>query len=145
MDIRELYRWYRGNVFRLKELFGEDKVDLSPHFSWIRILDYPLPPNFLQRSSALLLVLPGLKGSIYSKPDSYYVDEGLKNIKGEELTHIFEGEGYNRLSGRRYARYSLHLRYWNPAPDITSGDNLRDLVEVIYVSLEMLADGKEIR
>lgn len=144
MDNYALYCWYMGNIDLLRKTFGAC-VDHAREFSWIKIKQFPLPPNWQQFYTGLLIVLPGLRGSIYATPDQFYLDLGLRTIWGEEPDHIYgEGNIYNDLANHKYARYSVHLKRWFPSSDILSGDNLLTVTNIIYVSLEMLADGQEV-
>jgi hypothetical protein len=123
-------RWYEINTKMLCRCYGQVSYD-ELNLSWIRIHRFKLPPVFRQSYTALLIMTPGQNIENYNGYD-FYLDKELKRKDKKPMDHIFDGSGFNDLSGKNYARLSLHLKSFRPALDVISGENLLDMCEVVY-------------
>ena len=130
-------RWYSINIQYLASLLPDCPIDYDDlEATWVRIVSFPLPANFRQAASDLLLLLPGLHRPISDTPKHFYIDQNLRSVSGKRPDHIFEHHGAPSRNG--YAWFSFHLKRWRPTPDVFSGDNLADVVHTIYQHLGML-------
>jgi hypothetical protein len=135
------WNWYGVNFARIKQLFPDAVFD-TQLCRWFKIHHFPLPPNWHQTETQLLVILPGLNGDIYLQPpNEFYVNKGLRTINGLKPEHVFEEPcDYNRRARNGWARYSWHFNDWRPSPDVVSGDNLVYMLEILYLSLGVLAE-----
>lgn len=132
--------WYQINFDMVWEKYPDTIFD-SGSASWFQIPAFPLSDNWWQFNTNLLVMLPGLNGDIkLSKPDAFYLDLGLRTIKGNTPKHIFENNNFNDRYINNWARYSFHLKEWNPSPDVHSGDTLLTLLDALTIGLFILAD-----
>lgn len=138
MDQQE---WYKVNFDLVWEIFPDTEFDFDK-YCWLKIPHFPLPNNWRQIETELLVVLPGINGDIeIQKPDEFYINKGLQTINGNIPDHIFEEKGeFNRFGKMGWSRYSLHLKKWNPSRDGSAGDNLLTILGVVHMSLQLLAD-----
>ena len=132
--------WYKINFDLIWELFPNTIFDLV-NCKWFQIPYFPLPENWLQNSTDLLVILPGLKGDIqYSKPDGFYLKKGLRTNTHKSPEHIYEEPGFNDRSHQNWSRYSFHLKEWSPESDVYSGDTLVTILEAMTIGLFVLAE-----
>ena len=83
----------------------------------------------------------GLDGDIgYSKPDGFYVNKGLRTINNNITPHILENHIFNDRYKDNWARYSFHLKTWEPSSDGDTGDTLITLLEALTIGFFVLAD-----
>ncbi len=124
-------RWYSANLQLLAYLLPQCLIRYDDEdATWIAFEHFPLPSNFQQGESDLLLLLPGLDQPVTVMPRHFYIDQDLRSRSGRSPGHIFEQHGKPSRYG--YAWFCLHLRNWNPTPDVISGDNLATVVNTIY-------------
>lgn len=133
----ETEKWYWQNIKLLAYLMPQSTISFDDeHGTWIRIERFPLPDNFAQYSSTLLLLLPGIDSPISAMPRHFYMDQHLVSRTGGMLAHMFDRAG--DISELGYAWYCLHLQRWNPSPNVTEGDNFATIVYTIYHKLKEL-------
>lgn len=125
--------WLLENGNLLSQKFGGDKVIIDgSHWSFILIHGYPLPVNWKQSRSRLLIRFLDISRIFSIPPNNFYLDSGLRTLNGTVPTHYFEGEGYNDLSQYGLARFSLHIKKgWKPTIPCTMGVNLLDVLEML--------------
>lgn len=126
--------WLLGNAELLSRVFEGDRVFIDTQkYRYIIIEGFPLPTNWLQSSSRLLMKFPKPSQIFTFPPDHFYLNKGLKNINGQFLGHYFEGKGFNDLSKKGYARFSLHIEDgWHPTLDYRRGTNLIDVLDMLH-------------
>lgn len=123
-------QWYAANVQLLRSIYGKVNYN-DDNFSWIDIKRFILPPVYYQTTTRLFMLTPGIHLDNYKAFD-FYVDQGLFRPDVRSFEHIFEHDGYNLLADRGLARLSLHLKSFQPSPDVYSGDKLLDIVQNVY-------------
>ena len=97
------------------------------------IKKFPLPENWKQYNSTLMIILPERSQLFYSPPDRFYLDWGLKAINGLTPEHYFENHSFNDFSKHRIARFSFHVQSgWVPAMNCTKGSNLLHVLDGLY-------------
>ena len=113
-----------AEITKLREIFGEARVVWAPDYSWVQLLEVPLPPGLTLAASDMLLVIPDRYG--YGMPlRELYVDPGLRvrrEGKWVEIPHYFDRQdGYspNRQMPSRNWRYlCLHNTQWKTTDSI---------------------------
>lgn len=130
------HEWHYLNAQLVQTTF-HDKVVLIDHqeFTWLIIREFDLPPGWLPNTSNLLLTFPGVKRSIQTPPDSFYLDKGLRHENGCIPEHYFEGRFCNEFSDKGYAWFSFHVQDWKPSTDVVSGDSWLTLIDIVYQGL----------
>ena len=100
-------------------------------FGWLRVL-LPLPERKWNRdASELLILIPSHYPEI--PPERFYLDSGLRDIRGKRPGHYFQA---NEYSSKGWAWFCLHLeKGWSPRERIEAGDNLVTVIERIQVGL----------
>lgn len=138
-------KWYETNFNRLRLYYPDVSYDWLG-CTWFKVPHFPLPENWWQIDTSLLVILPGLEGDLtFQKPDEFYLSKGLCTISGYFPGHVFESGDYNHFRYKKWARYSFHIKQWQPTADGVSGDNLISLLGAVYLSLALLAEETECR
>lgn len=145
MNNHDSMNWLMWNRAMLARLFGESNVTLDlPSGRYMHIQQYPLPANWRQLHTPLLIVFDNPASIFVKPPDRFYISRGLKNIGGKTPTHYFEGPGFNDMSKQNWARYSFHVkRNWRPSRIATNGSNLVLLLDALHKSMIQAADLKD--
>ncbi len=134
--------WFLENNWMLERLFGAERITFEwPEVKYLQISQYPLPTNWMQLHTSLLMVFDNPANIFVHPPDRFYLNRGLRTVHGEIPTHYFEGEGYNDLSNLNWARYSFHIQdNWHPERDVESGSTLLDVLDALHISLTQAGD-----
>lgn len=126
-------QWLVDNAHWLSNKYGGANVavdDINGRFVLIR--NFLLPCNWLQSESQLLIVFPDIAKIFATEPNHFYLEKGLRNIRGEVPTHYFEDHGYNDLWAQGWARYSFHvIKGWHPRIPCIDGTNLTDVLRAM--------------
>lgn len=135
--------WLIGNLLLLQSTLPTCDIEFDgDEGTWVRIIRFPLPDNFQQRQTDLLLLLPGIDQPMTMQPRSFYLDQNLRSsLTGNTPAHIFDMgsyHGWQDLANQGYANFCLLLTQWNPTADVVSGDNLLTVVNAIYQHLSEL-------
>jgi len=102
----------------------------------LKISGFSLPENFKQKLTELMIIFPQGDNIFFERPNFFYVDQNLKLKKGGYPEHVFDfGIFFNDLSDKKWARFSYHIKKWNPTRDVVSGSSLFDLLESIKKGL----------
>jgi hypothetical protein len=107
-------------------------------FTWIRIEEFPLPEHFQQKTSRLLLYLPGVHRPVTIPPLSFYLDSNLVTADGRTPAHVFNDASRHEaldLTHQGYAYYCLLIPVWRPTADVVSGDTLVGVTNRIRIEL----------
>lgn len=132
--------WFMLNLAGLSGYFQPHQIHFScgttDHTLIIR--EYPLPNNFRQTTTSLLIVFPGEQKIFLLKPDRFYVDKGLLLKCGRHPNHIFDYGLFNDIGEKNWARYSFHLSQWSPTRDVINGSTIFDILKAIHVGLSRL-------
>jgi len=84
--------------------------------------------------------LPEKSQVLYTPPERFYLEKGLKTIKGDRPSHYFESHGFNDMASYDLARFSFHLKQgWKPSLQCQEGTNLVDVIEAFYMALDSAA------
>ena len=123
--------WILSNITLLRKRFGASNVIYNPNsLQNILIKEFPLPNNWQQHHTRLLIVLPKGMKVFYTSPDRFYLDKGLRARNGKVPTHYFEHSGFNDLIKQKVARFSFHIETgWRPAIYCPNGSNLLHVLE----------------
>lgn len=135
MTFGELWYWRNLRLLAQRWRQCDIKVD-EDECTWIHLGRFPLPRNFRQRNTDLLLILAGVRRPITVAPRGFYVDQGLRSLSGRGLDHIFDDDGPANATG--YAWFCLHLDRWQPSADVVRGDNLVTVTNTIQENLRRL-------
>lgn len=135
--------WLIRNILLLQSALPDCDIEFDgDDGTWVRIEHFPLPNNFQQQQTDLLLILPGIHQPLATPPRSFYIDKNLKSsATGFTPAHIFEQgsvHGWADLANQGYANFCLILHQWNPTQDIVTGDNLLTVVNTIFEHLSEL-------
>jgi len=132
--------WFEENLKVLAQDFYPEDLELitSGEKTILIIYNFPLPDNFEQTETDLMIIFPEGDRLLYAKPDKFYADKGLKLRDSRTPPHIFESIGFNDRSNEGWARLSIHLKEWHPTRDVVSGSNITDILESIYNGLKDL-------
>lgn len=110
---------------------------------WLRVQGFPLPPNFVQSRTDLVLLIPGIRAPVTEAPSSYYINKSLVLRSGRSLSHVFDDNAYHgrqSLSHLGYAWFCLLLKEWHPSPDVINGDNYLTALNSAYHYLQHIED-----
>jgi len=145
MRNKERFDWLLWNLAMLERLFGEGNVTFDvPGERFIYIQQYPLPSNWRQIHTPLMIVFDNPANIFVTPPDRFYIAKGLRNINGETPTHYFEGPGFNDLSEQAWARYSFHIQgNWRPSLVAANGSNLILLLDALHKSMTQAGNLEE--
>ena len=129
--------WILQNVKLLGKAFGKNRVVLNgKNWQSILIFAYLLPDTWKQQKSHLLIVLPAKSKVLYTPPERFYMDWGLRLINGKKPPHYFEDSDFNDMRNQNMARFSFHLKEgWNPKIQCLEGTNLLHVVQGFYKGL----------
>jgi len=142
---QSLYDWQYWILLNLQALgkrFGRSNVALNGK-TWgsIAIYRFPLPSNWYQSYSRLLLVLPKGPQIFYRAPDKFYLDMGLRARNGKVPGHYFEHAGFNDMQKYNIARFSFHVnKGWNPSRGFKKGTNVLHVIDGLQIGLRKAAD-----
>ena len=132
--------WYNANFQMFMLAYPGVWIEIeSDAYEWVLIHNFPLPSNFQQQSTRLLMLLPGLTQPVATPPRHYYVNQDLTLTSGRRPKHIFDKavfHGARELSNLGYAYACVLLTRWRPSADVVSGDNLVSVTNLIYERLE---------
>lgn len=135
--------WYSDNFALVASSLPYCAIDCDwTEGTWIHISGFPLPANFRQETTNLLMVFAGTNHPITSEPRGFYLDQGLITINGNTPDHVFNTTSYHgfmNLSDMGYAWFCLLIDHWNPSQDVASGDNMISLINSIYAHLKTLS------
>lgn len=139
------YWWIDQCMLMIAERYGFDRVIYDRRsYKWFEVFDFPLSEWWRQPSTTLFVKLPPVGNILIYPPDYVYVDQGLRTLSGLMVGHYYEdGEGFNDMAHEGWARLSLHMESWRPSPDVVSGNNLLDLVELVYYRMSEWAKQAE--
>jgi len=113
----------------LAAVYGDVQYD-DINGSWVRIPRFPLPPNWMQGDTDLLIELPSTYP--FTPPKGFFTDKGLRTRSGVSITHYFEGDSYNKYSDLGWAWFCVHIKgEWRPSASLMKGDNLLKFTELI--------------
>lgn len=131
--LSDAQKWLLENANLLSQRFGGDRVVIDgTHWQFILIHNYPLPANWKQSRSRLLIRFPKISRIFTIPPDHFYLDTGLRTVRGTKPAHYFESEEFNDLSKYGLARFSFHIKKgWNPAIPCTMGTNLLHVLDML--------------
>ncbi len=134
--------WFLKNRSMLERIFGEERIRLDwPGLRYLQITQFPLPANWRQRHTPLLMVFDSPANIFLYGPDRFYICKGLRTIHDEVPTHYFEDGGFNDLSDKNWARYSFHLSYeWRPTSDVRNSNNIIDVLDSLHLSMIQAGD-----
>ena len=108
---------------------------------WIYINKFPLPSNFQQETSRLLLVLPGITFPITCSPQCCFLDGGLAGKNG--LPIVFPDHGGTKGPVLFSCnRIDLFFEQWAPTQDIRQGDNLGTVLKKLYDKLKSMKENQ---
>ena len=122
--------WYYYNVIALARIYVNISYD-EEFYSWILINSFPLPSNFKQSDTALLIRTPGYNIENYFDYH-FYMDLELERYDGRHVNHLFENSSYNDFYNLKYSKLSFHLFSFKPAIPISKGDTLIDVCRALY-------------
>jgi hypothetical protein len=138
------YRWIDQCLQMIAERYGFDRLDYDrSSYKWFEIFDFPLSEWWLQPSTTLFVKLPPVGNILTYPPDYIYLDQGLRTVSGLKVSHYYENGEFNDMAYEGWARLSLHIKSWRPSPDVVSGNNLLDVVDLVYHDLDRLAKQAE--
>lgn len=142
---KERADWLLWNLRLLQRLFGERNVMMElPEKRYIYIQQFPLPSNWKQLHTPLMIVFDNPANIFVTPPDRFYIAKGLRNINGETPTHYFAGPGFNDLSKEGWARYSFHIKgKWKPSPIAANGSSLVLLLDALHKSMTQAGNLEE--
>lgn len=108
---------------------------------WLHLARFPMPSNILQKTTDILLMLPGIHAPITEPPAAVYLDQNLRSVSGNGLAHLFDhgaSHGRESLSHMGYAWFCLLFAGWHPASDVVHGDNYLTALNTVYRQLSVL-------
>jgi hypothetical protein len=131
--LSDAQKWLLDNGNLLSQKFAGDRVIIDgTNWQFILIHGYPLPVNWKQSRSRLLIRFLNISRIFSMPPNNFYLDAGLRTVRGTVPTHYFEVGDYNDLTGYGLARFSFHIeKGWKPAIPCTMGTNLLDVIEML--------------
>lgn len=135
--------WLIRNLLLLHAALPGCEIEFdSEDGTWVRLSPFPLPSNFAQQKTDLLILMPGMHHPVTMPPTSYYIDKKLQSsATGYTPGHIFERapvHGWEDMTAKGYANFCLHLSQWQPTADVVSGDNLLTVVNTVFKNLSEL-------
>lgn len=128
--MRLIEEWYFKNIRLLNKLFGNVIYD-NDFYEWIRIENFKLPVLYTDYFTKLLITTPGLSGIENEQAWNFYIKKGIKRRDEKQIKHLYE-LFYNELSNYGYAKLCINIKSFNPSLNFINGDNIADLVEVVY-------------
>jgi hypothetical protein len=138
------YRWIDQCILMIAQRYGYNRLNYDRYSRrWFMIYDFPLSEWWIQPSTALFITLPPVGNIQLHPPDGLYVEQGLRTINGLVPDHYIEVGEFNDLADQGWARLSVHIKSWCPSPDVVSGNNLLDVVDLVYHDLDRLAKQAE--
>ncbi|MCH9031989.1 MAG: hypothetical protein IIB00_06995 [candidate division Zixibacteria bacterium] len=142
MALNDHLTWLAYNANLLSQIFGKSNIQMDiTNVAYIRIRDYPLPSNWKQTNTPLLIVFDNPANIFVTAPDRFYINKGLKSICGAKPTHYYENKGFNDLSHLRWARYSFHIgSNWKPSRRLIKGTTLIDVLDALHLSMTQAGD-----
>ncbi len=134
--------WYRENIRLLNLLLPQGEIHYDgEEYRWIYIGYFPLPSCIKQKTSRLVLLLPGINQPLTIQPRGFYIDKAL--VRRDGLPVMPSGStSRDDLFHEGYLLADLFLPQWNPTYDVVSGDNLGSLLKHIYENLETRKENK---
>ncbi|RKX28597.1 MAG: hypothetical protein DRP46_08410 [Candidatus Zixiibacteriota bacterium] len=126
--------WLINNSFLLAEIFGAKNI-LLDDINWqsIVIKNFELPPYWRQLYSRLKIVFPTRGRGLVIPPDKFYLDLGLRTVRGKIPEHYFERDYFNDLYSKGWARYSFHIKNgWKPSMIVREGTNLVNVLDMLH-------------
>ena len=104
----------------LTRKYGE--TESGENLDWILFKDFKLPAGWNKANTPLLIILPA--GYPATPPDNFYVPNGLRLVAGVLPVNFSENQ---TVLGNIWAQFSYHAQGWNPASEISKGDNLTEM------------------
>jgi len=138
-------QWLMENAQLLSDVFGDRQVVLDGSaWSFLIIHGFPLPENWRQTDSDLLIRIPDIATVFSVFPNHFYLPKGLTTIKGTKPAHYFESADYNDLKESGWARFSFHIKSgWQPALPCSEGTTFLDLLEKLHQGMYQAAEEAE--
>lgn len=126
-------RWFLENVALLSRKFGGNSIVADASCcEYILITRYQLPSNWMQKSSRLLIRFLDINTIFNVPPNNFYLDKGLRTLRGTVPNHYFESGGFNDLGKRGLARFSFHVeKGWFPKLPASQGTTLIDVLSLL--------------
>lgn len=133
-------KWYLKNLQLLGSLLPAAALAFDPvKCEWICIDRFPLPSNFQQKTSPLLLILPGITAPITVAPQCCYLEGGLRGNNGAPMGFsgsIRSGE----LVASPHFKVDLRIEHWAPAQNVLGGDNFGTILKILYDQLKSMKE-----
>lgn len=135
-------QWLLENADLLSQIFGSDRIVIDgSSWQYLLIYDYPLPSNWQQQNSRLLICFPDISKIFNFPPDHFYLDLGLRIVIGKTPKHYFEKGGFNDLRKQGFARFSFHIeKGWRPTLPCRQGTTLVDVLDMLHKAMYQAAE-----
>lgn len=142
MAFNDHLTWLVYNANLLSQIFGKSNIQMDfTDVAYMRIRDYPLPSNWTQTNTPLLIIFDNPVNLFVTAPDRFYINKGLKSICGKKPTHYYESGGFNDLGHLDWARYSFHIgANWKPSRSLIEGTTLIDVLDALHLSMTQAGD-----
>jgi len=111
-------------------VFGEANVFWPPTLSWLKIVNFRLPPYFNRPTTDLLIIPPPYYGFLSMPLEEFYMDQGLlvyTKSGWQKMPHYHTGQ-YNKFGREGWSWYCIHPKDWKKTDSILTFLKLIELM-----------------